>query len=211
MTGHKPLFISFEGLDGCGKSLQSHRLYQHMQDSGIPAVLLHEPGSTPLGEEIGRLLKWSDGIRVSPLAELLLFNASRAQLVKEIILPSLENGLSVIIDRFTDSTLVYQGYGRGLPLELVREVNEIAHQGAVPDLSVLLDVPVEVSAGRIAPARDRFESENPGFYQKIRNGYLEVAENEPERWLVVDGTLNADIISAIIQEHFKLLIQVSGE
>jgi len=211
MTSHKPLFISFEGLDGCGKSLQSLRLYQHMQNSGIPAVLLHEPGSTPLGEEIGRLLKWSDGIKVSPLAELFLFNAARAHLVKEEILPSLEKGLSVIIDRFSDSTLVYQGYGRGLPLEMVREVNEIAHQGAVPDLSVLLDVPVEVSVGRVAPDRDRFESESPGFYQKIRNGYLEVAEDEPERWLVVDGTLNADIISAIIQEHLNLLLQASGE
>jgi len=211
MNSRKPLFISFEGLDGCGKSLQSQRLCQHLQDSGIAAVLLHEPGSTPLGEEISRLLKWSGPIGISPLAELLLFNASRAQLVREEILPSLEKGLSVIIDRFSDSTLVYQGYGRGLPLELVREVNGIACQGAVPDISILLDVPVEVSAGRIDPDRDRFESENPGFYQKIRNGYLEVAENEPERWLVVDGTLNADIISQIIQEHLNLLLQASGE
>lgn len=211
MKHGKPLFISFEGLDGCGKSLQSQRLCRYLQDTGYPAVLLHEPGSTPLGEEISRLLKWSSSIGINPLAELLLFNASRAQLVKEEILPSLEKGLSVIIDRFSDSTLVYQGYGRGLPLDLVREVNEVACQGAVPDISILLDVPVEVSSGRVAPDKDRFESENPGFYQKIRNGYLELAENEPERWLVIDGTLNVDIISQIIQEHVNLLLQASGE
>jgi len=211
MNGNKPLFISFEGLDGCGKSLQSQLLCRHLEDSGIPAVLLHEPGSTPLGEEIGRLLKWSGSMGISPLAELLLFNASRAQLVQAEILPSLEKGLSVIVDRFSDSTLVYQGYGRGLPLDLVLEVNEIASQGAVPDISILLDVPVEVSAARIAADKDRFESEHPGFYQKIRNGYLEVAENEPERWLVVDGTLNSEIISQIIREHVNLLLQDSGE
>ncbi len=202
------LFIAFEGLDGCGKSLQAQTLYSNLQSRTIPSILLHEPGSTPLGEEINRLLKWSGKIALDPLTELLLFNASRAQLVKEVIIPSLDQGMVVVIDRFTDSTLAYQGYGRELDLEMVTEINNIATRGCQPDYSILLDISPEEALKRQKAGKDRFEAENPAFHRKIRQGYLTIAEEEPERWLVIDATLSKDIISQIIRENVnRYLIQ----
>ena len=206
-----PLFITFEGIDGSGKSLQSKQLHTYLQNRGEKAILLHEPGSTPLGEEISRIVKWHDSTNLNPISELFLFNASRAQLVKEVIIPALSNGSNVIVDRFTDSTLVYQGYGRGLDLDLVRQVNDIALQGCEPDLSILLDIPLEIAKTRRKATSDRFESENTAFYRKVRSGYLDLAENEPERWMVIDGTLKADIITDIIIERISLLLESPEE
>ena len=141
-------FITFEGGEGCGKSSQSRLLYRRLQKLAVPALLTHEPGVTDLGKKITRLLKWSQDIDISPLAELLLFNASRAQLVKEVIRPALEKGVIVICDRFADSTTAYQGYGRGLDLDTVKAVNRMATQGLVPDLTILLDMPVEGGLAR---------------------------------------------------------------
>jgi len=206
-----PLFITFEGIDGSGKSLQSRQLHTYLQNRGEKAILLHEPGSTPLGEEISRIVKWHDSTNLNPISELFLFNASRAQLVKEMIIPALSNGSNVIVDRFTDSTLVYQGYGRGLDLDLVRQVNDIALQGCEPDLSILLDIPPEIAKTRRKATSDHFESENTAFYRKVRTGYLDLAENEPERWMVIDGTLKADIITDIIIERISLLLESPEE
>lgn len=201
------LFITLEGLDGCGKSLQTNRLFEFLQKSGREAILLHEPGSTPLGEEISRLVKWHEAEHLSPITELFLFNASRAQLIQDTIKPALAEKKNVIVDRFTDSTLVYQGYGRGLDLEMIRQVNDIALQGCQPDVSILLDIPVEIAATRRKKTSDRFESEDFAFHRKVRSGYLELAENEPERWIVIDGTLETGLITEIITEQVNWLLQ----
>ena len=137
------LFITFEGGEGSGKSVQARVLYRRLSRLAIPAVSTHEPGVTQLGKKITRWLKWEHDLQISPVAELLLFNTSRAQLVAEVIRPNLENGKVVICDRFADSTTAYQGYGRGLDLQIVRTTNDAVTQGLRPDLTVLLDIAVE--------------------------------------------------------------------
>lgn len=126
------LFITFEGGEGCGKSVQSRLLYNRLKKLGIPVLLTHEPGVTALGKKVTRLLKWSHDISISPLAELLLFNVSRAQLVSEVIQPNLKKNINVICDRFADSSMAYQGYGRKLDLSVVKSANEMAIQGIIP-------------------------------------------------------------------------------
>ncbi len=202
-----PLFITFEGVEGCGKSTQSRRLYQRLQKLAIPALLIHEPGITALGKKITRLLKWSRDINISPLAELMLFNASRTQLVTDVIRPALAEGKIVICDRFADSTTAYQGYGRGLDLGEVTAVNRIATQGLVPDLTVWLDVPVTGGLARKKDTTpDRFHQEKIDFHQRVREGYRKLAAEAPERWLVVDGTQKKDIVTGIIWERISKLL-----
>jgi len=168
-----PLFITFEGGEGCGKSLQSRKLYRKLTQSAVPAVLIQEPGGTPLGVKVRYLLKQACEVPVSPLTELMLFNASRSQLVQDVILPGLEGGKIVICDRFTDSTVAYQSYGRGLDLNTVKTINEIASRGLKPDLTFLLDVPPEIGLSRKRQqANDRFEKEAVEFHQRVREGFL---------------------------------------
>jgi dTMP kinase len=201
------LFITFEGGEGCGKSSQSKLLYSKLKKLAVPALLIHEPGITDLGKKITRLLKWSRETAVSPLSELLLFNASRAQLVEEVIMPALKKGTVVICDRFADSTTAYQGYGRRLDLAAVNLVNNIGTQGLLPDLTVLLDLPVEAGLSRKQGKKaDRFQMENLGFHKRVREGYLKLAKAEPKRWIVIDATQSKGIIARIIwQKVCKLL------
>ena len=167
------LFITFEGGEGCGKSSQSKLLYNRLKKLAIPVLLTHEPGVTALGKKITRLLKWSSDTAISPLAELLLFNASRAQLVAEVITPALEKDTVVLCDRYADSTTAYQGYGRGLDMAVVTAVNRIGTQGLLPDLTILLDVPVEEGLARKQDKKpDRFQTENISFHRRVREGYL---------------------------------------
>jgi len=201
------LFITLEGGEGCGKSVQSKALYKRLSKLAVPAILIHEPGVTTLGEKISRWLKWTRNIDVSPAAELLLFNASRAQLVAEVIRPGLEDGKVVVCDRYMDSTTAYQGYGRGLDLQLVRVVNETGIMGLKPDLTVLLDIPAEVGLARKGNKRqDRFEAEDIAFHQRVRNGYLKLASDEPERWLVVDASQSKGKVAQIIWERVNRLL-----
>lgn len=201
------LFITFEGGEGCGKSTQSRRLYRELEKLAIPVILTHEPGVTQLGKKITRLLKWTQSVDISPLAELLLFNASRAQLVEEIIRPNLEKGVIVICDRYADSTLAYQGYGRGLDLATVSAVNKAATSGLVPDLTVLMDIPAEAGLARKKGGKqDRFEVESLNFHRRVREGYLKLAAEEPERWLVVDATRNRKAIAGIIWQMVSKLL-----
>lgn len=193
------LFITFEGGEGSGKSLQTRALYRQLCRAEVPAILIHEPGSTILGERLTRVLKWAKTTDISPLAELMLFNASRAQLVAEIIQPALKTDKIVICDRYTDSTIVYQGYGRGLDIETIKDMNSKATAGLKPDLTVLLDIPVEEAfARKKGQEQDRFEREDKLFHQKVRKGYLKLAAAEPERWLVVDASQSKEAISQII-------------
>jgi dTMP kinase len=205
------LFITFEGGDGSGKSTQAKILFERLQVVGTPAVLTREPGGTPLGERVSDLLKWSKGTPMTPVAELLLFNASRAQLVETVIKPALEDGQVVICDRFADSTIAYQAYGRGLPLADVQAVNNIATGGLKPDLTVLVDVPVSVGYERKRnEQRDRFEEEKLAFHEQVRNGYLKLAASEPKRFLVIDGTQTRDEIARTIWEWVRGMLPVKG-
>ena len=200
-------FITFEGGEGSGKTFQAKALYRRLCRLAIPAVITQEPGGTELGQKLTRWLKWAQATDMSPQAELFIFNASRTQLIDEVIRPGLEEGKVVICDRYSDSTTVYQGYGRGLDLEMVKAVNNIAISGLKPDLSILLDVPVEVGFDRKAGRkRDRFENEDLAFHQRIRDGYLKLAAEERERWLVVDADQPKARIRRIIWERINLLI-----
>jgi dTMP kinase len=181
------IFIVFEGGDGSGKSTQARNLSQRLRRRSIPVLLTREPGGTPSGESIRRLLKGQRSFR--PMSELLLFEAARAQLVESVIRPGLDGGTTVICDRYTASTVAYQGHGRGLDLALIRQLNEMATGGLVPDLTVLLDLsPLVGLSRRGAAGRDPFESAPQEFQSKVREGYLAQAAEAPERWLVLDGS-----------------------
>jgi dTMP kinase len=201
------LFITLEGGEGCGKSLQSRVLYRKLTQLAIPAILIHEPGGTPLGERVRSLLKQACEIPMSPLTELLLFNASRSQLVAEVIQPALKEGKVILCDRFADSTIAYQSYGRGLDLDTVKEVNHIACQGLKPDLTFLLDVVPELGLSRkMKGANDRFEKETLAFHQKVRVGFLKIASEDPQRWVVIDSALSRTKISGLIWERVSRIL-----
>ena len=205
------LFITFEGGEGSGKTLQARVLYRRLTRLAVPVLLVHEPGGTSLGRRIRRWLKWAKDTDISPLTELLMFNASRTQLVNEVIRPNLESGKVIICDRYTDSTTAYQGYGRGLDLEAVDAINNAATQGLEPSLTVLLDISVEEGLARKGSSEhDRFEQEDIAFHQKVREGYLKLAADEPERWLVIDATLSKSEIENIIWERVSRLLAKEG-
>ena len=199
------LFITFEGGEGCGKSVQARALHERLSQSAIPAVLTHEPGGTALSRKLGRWLKGAENTGISPLAELLLFNASRTQLVDEVIRPELEKGKVVICDRYADSTTAYQSYGRGLDLEMVTAINDIATGGLKPDLTILLDISAEEGLAR-KQRRDRFEQEDIAFHQRVREGYLKLAASEPGRWLVIDAKQGKEKIAEIIWKKVSQLL-----
>jgi len=201
------LFVTFEGGEGGGKSVQAKALYRRLSKMAVPVLLTHEPGGTPFGRRISRWLKWAQDTDISPLTELMLFNASRAQLVAEVIQPALKSSKVVISDRYADSTTVYQGYGRGLDLAMVKAVNRSATQGLTPDLTVLLDAPVEVCFARKGTdKRDRFEQEAIAFHHRVREGYLKLAADEPQRWLVVDASQSRAKIAEIIWPRVSRLL-----
>ncbi len=198
------LFITFEGGEGSGKSTQAKALCKRLLSLNIPTLLTHEPGGTPLGNSLRRWLKGED--EIDPTTELLLFNASRAHLVSRVIRPALEKGTVVICDRFAESTIAYQGYARGLDLNLIETVNNIATQGLKPDLIVFLDIHVDQGLARKG-IRDRFEREGIAFHQRVRSGYLEMANNDPERWLVIDGSLPKKNIQSLIWQRLEPLLR----
>ena len=202
------LFITFEGCEGCGKSTQAKALWRKLFQLSIPTELTHEPGGTPLGNQLRGVLKRRRQDEISPLAELFLFAACRIQLVTEVIRPSLQQGKVVICDRFADSTTAYQGYGRGLDLETIKKINELATQEVKPNLTILLDIPTQKGLGRKPSAtNDRFEAEDIAFHNKVRDGYLKLAAEESERWLVIDATLPRAGIEKIIWDRVNQLIQ----
>lgn len=201
------LFITFEGGEGGGKSIQAKELYRRLSQLAVPVLLTHEPGGTPFGQKVGRWLKWGQGADISPLTELMLFNASRAQLVAEVIQPALKSDKLVISDRYADSTTAYQGYGRELNLKMVKAVNKAATQELTPNLTVLLDIPVEEGfARKRTEKQDRFEQETLAFHQRVREGYLKMAADEPERWLVVDASQPKEEIANIIWQRVSQLL-----
>lgn len=199
------VLIVFEGGDGAGKSTQSKVLAENISLYKVPVLLSREPGSTKIGESIRTLLKTSRDL--TQLTELLLFSAARSQLVETVILPALKSGQVVICDRFTSSTVAYQGYGRGLDLDLINSLNIRSTSGIKPDLTVLLDMPIETGVlRRRNKIPDVFESAQAEFHDRVRKGYLEQATQDPDKWLILDGTKEVAILSETIWARVKPLI-----
>jgi dTMP kinase len=187
------MFISFEGLDGCGKTTQAKLLAERLRASGHEVVLTREPGGTALGEEIRALVL--HGGHVAPWAEAALYAASRAQHVDEVIRPALARGAAVVCDRYVDSSVAYQGVGRGLGLDRVLELNLAAVGGLLPDLTVLLEIGIDDAAVRVGGERDRIEREDDGFRERVAQGYRTLAARFPGRFVVVDGRRPVDEIA----------------
>lgn len=198
------IFITFEGGEGSGKSTQARALARRLRRRGISLLLTHEPGGEPLAARLRRLLKGNSAL--APEAELLLFAASRAQLTARVIRPALRAGQWVVCDRYADSTLAYQGYGRGLDMEAIRAANRMATGGITPHLTVLLDVPAQVGLARKHADNDRFVREPLAFHRRVRQGYRRLARAEPERWLVVNATLPQKEIARIIWQRVARLL-----
>lgn len=191
-------FIAFEGGEASGKSTQARLLADR-----IDALLTREPGGTPIGEQV-RALLLDPAVAVDERAEALLMASARAQHVRDVIEPALASGRHVVTDRFTASSLAYQGYGRGLPLEEVRALSAFATGGLEPDLYVLLDVPPDVAASRRDRAHDRMESAGEDFHRRVREGFLALVD---ERWLVVDGTLPVEEVEATVLSRVAGIIE----
>lgn len=196
--------ISFEGSEGAGKSTQIARLAAQFQQAGREVLTTREPGGTEIGEQIRNLLVHnSRGDEMCAETELLLFAAARAQLVREVIAPALLRGAIVLSDRFLDSSTVYQGIGRNLAADPVSQINRFAVGNVMPDLTVVLDVPEEVSLARLkrraSGLPDRMERQNVEFYRKVREGYLVLARGLPERFVLLDGTQPEDVIERRIR------------
>jgi dTMP kinase len=196
-------FITFEGSEGSGKSTQVQRLAARLERSGVPYLVTREPGGTPIGETIRELLQFaSHNSGMTPEAELLLFEASRSQLVREIIKPALERGMCVIADRFFDSTTVYQGAARKLDPETVERLNAFAVGDCIPDITFVLDIDAATAKSRMQKPRrpDRMEQEPAEFYERVREAYRELAAREPNRVVLINGLHNADQIENEIWE-----------
>jgi len=203
MSASEGKLITFEGSEGSGKSTQIGLLAERLEQDGREVVVTREPGGTPIGEEIRHLLKHADASNnMFPETELLLFAASRAQLVREVIAPALHEGKIILCDRFLDSTTVYQGVARNLSEDPVQVVNQLAVGDIMPDLTVVVDVPAEIglkrARRRVSDLPDRMEKENIEFYQRVRNGYLLLAKQMPDRFFVVDGANPVDEVNEAI-------------
>lgn len=193
--------ITFEGPEGSGKSVQSQALARFLEEQGYPVVWTREPGGTPLGQQVrGMIFQHSQ--QLDPWAEVFLFLADRAQHTAQVLLPALQQGRVVICDRFTDSTLAYQGFGRGLDLKYLRKLNLLATQGLQPDLTILLDIEVEAGLQRRAHSREwnHFDARQLEFHRRVRQGYLQLAREEPRRWVVVSGQGDKDQVQQRIRE-----------
>ena len=203
MTG---LFITFEGGEGCGKSTQIAALKARLEDMGKTVVQTREPGGTALGESVRNLLQYDDaGQGMSPEAELLLFAASRAQHVRELIVPAIAEGQIVLCDRFLDSTTVYQGVARAIDSKKVETINQFAIGDTTPDLTILIDLPPEIGLARVHARSDgqldRMENEAIEFFQAVRQGYLDLAKSEPKRFLVLDGSQTVEELETQIWQR----------
>jgi dTMP kinase len=202
-------FITFEGIEGCGKTTQIRRLTASFEEKRLPFLLTREPGGTAIGDRIRQILLSSESSRLEPAAEFFLYVAARAQHAAEMVLPALRDGKTVLCDRFADATLAYQGYGRGLNLAWLEEIHNRFLQGLKPDLTFLLDLPVEEGLRRAwkrmenqAVKEDRFEKEALAFHRRVREGYLFLARREPNRIIVLDGmkdeqTLHREILTRL--------------
>ena len=198
----KGLFITFEGADGCGKTTQMNLLAEYLKQQGKNVVLTREPGGKGLGEKVREILLNYEG-PVSDRCESFLFLADRAQNIDIIVNPAVEDGKIVLCDRHIDSTVAYQGYGRGLDIERINKLNDIATNGKKPDLTFVFDIDVETSMKRVGKEKDRMESAGIDFHNRVRKGYLELAKQEPQRIKVLDATKSIEAIHKNVVEIFE--------
>ncbi|NCC53515.1 MAG: dTMP kinase [Spartobacteria bacterium] len=211
-------FVTFEGPEGSGKTTQAKALVERLKAQGLDVLYTREPGGTRTGEAIRGILQFDTaGEPISPQTEVLLFAASRAQLVRHVILPALEQGTWVVSDRFADSTTVYQGYGRGFSIESMLTINAFAIGEAVPDMTLLLDVSVDLGFERLAvrmeaqgTQKDRIEQEAKDFHERVRNGYLELAARWPERFCKLDGSGTQEQVKEFVWEQVRGLFPQSA-
>jgi dTMP kinase len=217
MTADRGIFIVFEGIEGSGKSTHVRELADRLASEGRTVLVTREPGGTALGESIRTLLQGVPGeITISPESELMLFAASRAQLVREVITPALERGEIVISDRFTDSTVAYQGYARGLDMDTLSAVNRFVAGTAMPDLVILMDLDVGEGLRRLGVrnentgrSSDRIEQEDIRFHEQVRAGYLDIARKHGDRVRVIDAALSIDEVSAEVWEKVSDVLRRS--
>ena len=195
------MFVSFEGLDGCGKSTQARLLADTLRAEGADVLATREPGGTPLGEQIRDLVLHGD--HVAPWAEAALYVAARAQHVDQVIRPALDRGATVVCDRYLDTSVAYQGAGRGLGVETILELNLEAVGGLLPDRTVLVELDVETSLSRVGDKGDRIERAEGAFWQRVVAAYRELAERFPERYVVVDGRLPIPVLAEEIRGRLR--------
>ena len=213
------IFLSIEGGDGAGKSTQAELLMAHLEASGIDAVLVHEPGGTQIGDQVRRLVKGD--VERSPMSELLLFQAARTQLVHDVIQPALAARRVVVTDRYADSSVAYQGYGRGLDLSAVHALNHVATGGLMPDATILLEITPEQALARLDgtdgssgraddPDQARFEREPIEFHLRVAKGFRTLASLEPDRWFVVDASARTDSVADKVWSIVSNLLTLRG-
>jgi dTMP kinase len=195
------MFVSFEGLDGCGKTTQARLLAEALTAEGVDVVLTREPGGTPLGEQVRELVLHGD--HVAPWAEVALYAASRAQHVAEVIRPALERGATVVCDRYLDTSVAYQGAGRGLGVDLVLDLNLRVVDGLLPDVTVLVEIDPETALARVGEKRDRIERADAAFWRLVVEAYRDLAARFPERYVVVDGRLPIDELAEEIRDRVR--------
>jgi dTMP kinase len=200
------MFITFEGSEGSGKSTQINMLAAYLRQQGYEVLVTREPGGTHIGEQVRQCLHDVKNKEMTAAAEVLLYSASRSQLVREVIVPALENGVIVISDRYADSTMAYQGYGRQLDLDALGTITYFATGGLKPDLTILFDIDVEEGLSRRSIGgveMNRMDLQEIGFYMRVRNGYMELVQQEPERWVIVDAGLPLDEIQNDVRRSVK--------
>jgi len=216
--GRLPLFITFEGVEGSGKTTQIQRLKRYLTQKGIPCRVTREPGGCPIGEKIRKILLNPDHREMSPLSELLLYEASRAQHVIEVIKPLLKKGMLILCDRFSDASIAYQGYGRKVELNLVERLNRLSSQGIKPDITFLLDCPLDIGLKRALQRNqrlkkekeERFEREKIQFHHRVRRGYLSIAKKEPHRVKVIDTREGEEKVFEKIRQIVDKLLGFKG-
>ncbi len=205
------LFVTFEGPEGSGKTTQARSLASYLESRGLPVVCTREPGGTPISEQIRQIILSKENQAIRDETEVLLFSAARAQIVAELIRPALAEGKIVLSDRYADSTIAYQGYGLGLDRQALRAVTHLATGGLVPDFTFYVDVPVQVGLARKRGGEvNRLDQKPVIYHERVRAGYLEMANAEPERWIVIDGTQPGDAVQKEIRERMDRELERRG-
>ena len=206
------MLVTFEGIEGSGKSTQVELLCTYLQEKGYQVIKTREPGGTALGEALRKVLLQKD-LHVLPLSELLIFMAVRSQHMEEVITPALARGAVVICDRFVDATYAYQGYGRGVDLGIIATLNRLVTKGVTPNLTILLDCEVDTGLGRKLghnPQLDRFEQEEAAFHERIKRGYLKLVEEDEKRFYVINGRQDIDSTHIAIRDRVERLLESHG-